>query len=57
MTYKQLLDKLADMDRRLILLEDYWLKTQPTPKPKFTSGTVPESLWINEPINPQDAFK
>lgn len=55
MTYKEMLDKLAEMDRRILLLEDYWLKANQ--KPKFTSGTIPESMWINEPTNPQDAFK
>ena len=55
MTYKEMLDKLAELDRRILLLEDYWLK-QPA-KPRLTSGTIPESMWINEPTNSQDLFK
>lgn len=53
MTYKEMLDKLAELDRRMLLLEDFWLRQ---PKPQFAPGTLPErnSLFYD---NPQDGFK
>ena len=45
-------DKLAELDRRILLLEEYWLKQQP--KTQFASGTIPESMWININEHPED---
>lgn len=70
MTYKEMLDKLAeleatvaDQDSRLKVLEEsFWLKI-PTP-PQFTPGTLPQvwpqgfwSITTTDNTNPQDAFK
>lgn len=49
----QLNAQLAELDRRILLLEEYWLQSQ-QPKPQFASGTIPESMWININEHPED---
>lgn len=58
MNYKEILDKLAELEAKVARLElDARYSRERlnrleyaalTPKPRFASGTLPESMWVNE---------
>lgn len=57
MNYKEMLDQFEYLDKKLahLELENRYLRERlsklehiTTPKPRFASGTIPESMWLNE---------